>query len=62
MTRFVNIPPFIYFGGMRYVKRFLTLYENLHIVNACALFISDDKHHRNFPYMHYWKILKDQPK
>jgi hypothetical protein len=22
----------------------------------------DDKFHRNFPYMHCWKILKDQPK
>jgi hypothetical protein len=31
-------------------------------VNACALFVSDDKLHMNFPYMHCWKILKDQPK
>jgi hypothetical protein len=46
---------------MHSVTRLLTLYENLQVVNACALFISDDKLHRNFPYMHCWKILKDQP-
>jgi hypothetical protein len=34
----------------------------LQIANACALFISDDKLHRNFSYMHCWKILKDQPR
>jgi hypothetical protein len=47
---------------MHYVSRFLTVFEILQIASACALFISDDKHHRNFPYMHCWKILKDQPK
>jgi hypothetical protein len=47
---------------MHYVSRFVTLFENLQIASACALFISDDKHHQNFLYMHCWKILKDQPK
>jgi hypothetical protein len=54
-------PSFTYSGNMHSVTRLLTLYENLQVVNACALFISDDKLHRNFPYMHCWKILKDQP-
>jgi hypothetical protein len=31
-------------------------------VNACALFVSDDKLYMNFSYMHCWKILKDHPK
>ncbi|KAK3121209.1 hypothetical protein QOZ80_8BG0648160 [Eleusine coracana subsp. coracana] len=26
------------------------------------MFTADDKLHRNFPYMHCWKILKDKPK
>uniref|UniRef100_A0A0A9DFJ5 Uncharacterized protein n=1 Tax=Arundo donax TaxID=35708 RepID=A0A0A9DFJ5_ARUDO len=30
--------------------------------NACAMFKAEDKHHRNFSYMHCWKILKDKPK
>jgi hypothetical protein len=47
---------------MHYVSRFLTLSENLQIVSACALFISNDKYHQNFPYMHCRKILNDQPK
>jgi hypothetical protein len=47
---------------MHYVSRFLTLFENLQIVSACALFISNDKYHQNFPYMHCRKILNDQPK
>jgi hypothetical protein len=33
-------------------QRFLMLFENLQIASDCALFISDDKHHRNFSYMH----------
>ncbi|KAG8081130.1 hypothetical protein GUJ93_ZPchr0007g3171 [Zizania palustris] len=32
------------------------------IASACAIFKEDDKLHMNFPYMHCWKILKDQPK
>ncbi|KAK3157861.1 hypothetical protein QOZ80_2AG0129230 [Eleusine coracana subsp. coracana] len=32
------------------------------IVSVCAMFKADDKTHRNFPYMHCWKILKDKPK
>ncbi|GJN29198.1 hypothetical protein PR202_gb17395 [Eleusine coracana subsp. coracana] len=32
------------------------------IASACAMFKADDKSRRNFPYMHCWKILKDQPK
>jgi hypothetical protein len=47
---------------MHYVTRLLTLYENLQIINSCALFISDDKLHRNLSYMHCWKILKEHPK
>jgi hypothetical protein len=47
---------------MHYVSRFVTPFENVQIASACALFISNDKHHWNFPYMHCWKILKDQPK
>jgi hypothetical protein len=34
----------------------------LQIANACELCVSDDKLHRNFPYMYRWKILKDHPK
>ncbi|GJN24922.1 hypothetical protein PR202_gb12700 [Eleusine coracana subsp. coracana] len=32
------------------------------IASACAMFKEDDKTHRNFAYMHCWKVLKDKPK
>ena len=35
---------------------------NLQQANALRMFKAEDKQHRNFPYMHCWKILKDQPK
>lgn len=30
--------------------------------DALKMFIREDKQHRQFPYMHCWKLLKDQPK
>ncbi|XP_025815652.1 glutathione S-transferase T3-like [Panicum hallii] len=32
------------------------------IASACALFKEEDKKHRNFAFMHCWRILKDKPK
>ncbi|TVU26563.1 hypothetical protein EJB05_29116 [Eragrostis curvula] len=32
------------------------------IASACTMFKAEDRLHRNFPYMHCWKILKDKPK
>ncbi|KAK3121200.1 hypothetical protein QOZ80_8BG0648030 [Eleusine coracana subsp. coracana] len=32
------------------------------VASVCTMFTADDKLHRNFPYMHCWKILKDKPK
>ena len=37
-------------------------FDILQVASACAMFKEDDKTHRNFPYMHCWKILKDKPK
>lgn len=30
--------------------------------DALKMFIKEDRQHRQFPYMHCWKLLKDQPK
>jgi hypothetical protein len=61
MTRFGNIPYSIHSLLLLCVTDCL-LFHILQITSACALFKTDDKFHRNFPYMHCLKILKDQPK
>jgi hypothetical protein len=61
MTRFGNISCSIHSLLLQCVTHCI-LFRILHIASACALFKADDKFHRNFPYMHCWKILKDQPK
>jgi hypothetical protein len=60
MIRFANIPS-IHSLLLPCVTDCL-LFRTLQTTSACALFKADAKFHKNFPYMHCWKILKDQPK
>jgi hypothetical protein len=61
MIRFANIPCSIHSLLLPCVTDCL-LFRTLQTMSACALFKADAKFHKNFPYMHCWKILKDQPK
>jgi hypothetical protein len=48
MTRFVNFP----YSIQSLLLPCCLLFSTLQIVSACTLFKTDDKFHRNFPYMH----------
>ena len=59
MIRFDNIPcPSLYIMFVYLMHSRCYLQQ----ANALTMFTEEDKMHRNFPYIHCWKKLKDQAK